>query len=82
MLRTNHAQRTESPGHETDRQELELGRGVKTAHYATHQILVAYGAGEASKRASRDFDLTPQMISFLKRGRKDAINIPSSNRAW
>jgi hypothetical protein len=26
------------------------------------------------------FDLTPQIISFLKRGRKDAMNIPSSNR--
>jgi hypothetical protein len=31
--------------------------------------------------AGDGFDLTPQMISFLKRGRKDAMNIPSSNRA-
>jgi hypothetical protein len=26
------------------------------------------------------FGLTPQMISFLKHGRKDAMNIPASNR--
>jgi len=31
--------------------------------------------------AGTGFDLTPQMISFLKRGRKDAMNIPSSKRA-
>jgi hypothetical protein len=31
--------------------------------------------------AGAGFDLTPQMISFLKRGRKDAMDIPSSNRA-
>ena len=30
--------------------------------------------------AGPGFDSTPQMISFLKRGRKDAMNIPSSNR--
>jgi hypothetical protein len=30
--------------------------------------------------AGDGFDLIPQMISFLKRGRKDAMNIPSSNR--
>ncbi len=30
--------------------------------------------------AGDGFDLTPQIISFLKRGRKDAMNIPSSNR--
>jgi hypothetical protein len=29
--------------------------------------------------AGTDFDLTPQIISFLKRGRKDSMNIPSSN---
>jgi hypothetical protein len=31
--------------------------------------------------AGAGFDLTPPMLSFLKRGRKDAMNIPSSNRA-
>ena len=36
---------------------------------------------DTRRKCRRWLRLNPPMISFLKRGRKDAMNIPSSNRA-
>jgi hypothetical protein len=57
--------------------EEEQEKGV-AAHYATQQILLAYSAGDASKRASRGcfplhsgnagtgFDPSPVMLPYLR----------------